>query len=986
MSRLTRREFAGITLAAAGALSAEGERAMSSPNYLYRGDLVSYPDQWEFLLGKSVIILTRDQDLVDLSDNADKVIDLSLTFQKQTGSLRQICEQAQAAGNPTLIVAFDQFFSQYRAGQNSPRKLTPDSEEYIKRIAIIGKFAEQYGLRLELSLLSPLEIGASYIQETGESGIWMHYRKGMRNPKTGAYSIQFWRQSRWVNNKGPITIVPAGVRVFAFAESSIGGSPYRVVDPAQIVEISDGAQVEDLGPDGQNNTLADWVRVYGKGHTDIGNLNRVLTVQLYKTPEMDYFSEKAAPFLNGLVDRYADAGVKLSGLYSDEMHIQQDWAYFGHHDNGEFALRYVSPGLVKRYAQLYGSEYTDFAKYMVYFAYGQEDFANDLSAKEGVMHVFGSSPEEIRNTALFRARYYHLLQDGVVDLFTQAKKHAERRMGRPLEARAHPTWAESPTIDMWRAGQEPMFPHAYEVTSNFVWSNTVQQAAAACYDYFKWGDYLTGNGNDYAEGGYADRDYYAPAMACSTGIINKVPYSYAAAWGLPEELLERRSAVQDAYGAAGRSPSQLAQEMTHRDVQTLFLYPIDLTAVEERFGSWMTLYGYANYITQAKLLEMGKVKNGTIVLGGRVFTTLAAQFEPFPSKQLMALLRKFVKGGGRLIWSGPPPILSAEGEPILAEWSALFGVNYIPRQEDGILAPGRRITFREQLAAVAPQIILTHYMPDRVYPVTPGKGTVPVALMGNDVVGTLHQRTGEGPALFLGYRPRDDQASSLGYETRNWFEILNAIGAYPSTGKFRQNDNTEFLSRTTPYLCCRFPNGTVSIARHFRHTPELWPGGFARDAKQDAEYLKQNPPPDDSLKLNRFLINGHTVDYEGAQLVVFRTDERKRLVSFAGYNTNAISIDGKRTEFAEKPVGGIAWAPVPEARRLKGGALMQLILYGSGDVYIPVFGLPEKLEVIAEGAKPGSRGQSIPSSRRNETLAITAPPDVSGRWIYIVPS
>src|SRR5262249_17849887 len=154
----------------------------------------------------------------------------------------------------------------------------------------------------------------------------------------------------------------------------------------------------------------------------------------------------------------------------------------------------------------YGAEYADFAKYLVYFVYGQEDYAHDLSAKSGVMHVFGTTPEAIRQTALFRARYYRLLQDGVTDLFVAAKKHAEKRMGYRLEARAHATWAESPTVDRWDTGQENMFRNGYEVTSNFVWSNTVHQAASACADYFKWGDFLTGNGNDHAEIGWLDRN------------------------------------------------------------------------------------------------------------------------------------------------------------------------------------------------------------------------------------------------------------------------------------------------------------------------------------------------------------------------------------------------------------------------------------------------------------------------------------------------
>jgi len=189
---------------------------------------------------------------------------------------------------------------------------------------------------------------------------------------------------------------------------------------------------------------------------------------------MDDYSPKALPFMKDLVDRYYAAGVRLNALYADEMHIQQDWGYFKHHDHGEFAMRYVSPGLVREYAARYGSEFQDFAKYLLYFAHGQEDFASDLTAKQGMMHVFGASPEEIRRTSLFRARYYKLLQDGVVDLFVEGKHYAEQKMGYKLEARAHATWAESPTIDYWEVGKENHNRSKYEYTSNFIWSNTVQ--------------------------------------------------------------------------------------------------------------------------------------------------------------------------------------------------------------------------------------------------------------------------------------------------------------------------------------------------------------------------------------------------------------------------------------------------------------------------------------------------------------------------------
>ncbi len=140
-------------------------------------------------------------------------------------------------------------------------------------------------------------------------------------------------------------------------------------------------------------------------------------VQHYKCPEMDYFSDSALPYLKNLLDKYIDVGIELSGFYSDEMHIQQDWIYFNHHDHGQFALRYVSQGLEKEFARQFGEQYGDLAKYMLYFTYGQEDYASDLSPSEGVMHVFGPSPEQIHQTALFRSRYYELLQDGVVDLF-----------------------------------------------------------------------------------------------------------------------------------------------------------------------------------------------------------------------------------------------------------------------------------------------------------------------------------------------------------------------------------------------------------------------------------------------------------------------------------------------------------------------------------------------------------------------------------------
>jgi hypothetical protein len=984
----------GVGLAAAVVLAlgacAAGGRAMAQnvPENLYRGELVTYPGPWAFTLGREHIILVSDAQLEALAD-PDQKVNLTLTREPREESLREICERAQARDVRTLIIAFDHFFAQYRPGQEGkPRRLMPDTDEYIERMAAISKFCAQYGVALELSVLSPLEIGPGYVRDTGQPGVWMHYRKGLRDPNSGAYSVQLWRQRVWSNNKGPLELKDAGVRVFAFRERPINGTRYRVVRPEDIVDISDTAQVEvwDNAKSHHGDYDAVRVRIHGSGGGAEG-MDRILVVQIYETPEMDYFSDKALPYLTHLVDRYADAGVKFNALYSDEMHIQQDWGYFNHHDNGELAVRYVSPGLASRYADTYGEPFRDFAKYLIYFCYGQEDTANDLSAKAGVMHVWGDTPEDIAATALFRARYYHMLQDGVVDLFAKAKQHLEERMGYRLLSRAHATWAESPTVDRWDVGQGHHARHQYEYTSNFVWSDTVHQAASACYDYFRWGDFLTGNGNDHAEGGWLDRNYLGLALACSTGIINEIPYSYGAHWGMPHEVSQRRSALVNAYGAAAWGPYAMVQDMEHRDVEVLLLYPLDLVAAEERFGSWMTQYGYANLISAAKLLELGAVSDGAVELCGRRFTTLVALFEPFPSEQLLAMMEQLAAGGGKMIWSGPPPLRTLEGTPALAQWQELTGVAYTPRQTVGVLAPGKEVVFEGPLADVPPMTILTDFIVDRIYPVVPGADAVPTARVKGDVVGAQRATAKGGSVTYLGFRPRDDQSGSLGYEERHWFEMLDTLGAYPPSGIFPGvNDNPQYLSRTTDYLVCSFPNGAVAVAPHMYAIEEAWPGGFARNREEDQRILEQIELTPDAVTLNGFHMAGHTVDYQGQGCLTFRVNPNGTLIAFSGAGADRITVDGKTTVFAAAPMPLVAWAPIQEHRRVDGGAVMQIRVHGTGEVRIPAQELPAEVMVVAEGPAPGSRGDVIKSQIKDGELILEIEPNGSNRWLYVAPA
>jgi hypothetical protein len=305
---------------------------------------------------------------------------------------------------------------------------------------------------------------------------------------------------------------------------------------------------------------------------------------------------------------------------------------------------------------------------------------------------------------------------------------------------------------------------------------------------------------------------------------------------------------------------------------------------------------------------------------------------------------------------------------------------------EGLLAPGRMVTFQGPLQGVAPQTILTDFLVDHVYPVAPREGTVAVATQQDRVIGTHRAYPNGGTATFLGYRPRDDQSASLGYETRNWFEILAALGAYNPTGRFPDaNDNTEYISRTTDFLACRFPNGTTTVARHFKNVEEEWPGGFARKADEDQAYLAQHPLPDDNLSLVHMKINGREVSYEGRSVVAWRVNKAGALVGFAGTHCQEITIDGRTTKFAEQRVPVIAWAPVPAARQVPGGAVFQAIIGAQGTFRIPLGSLPTSIKLYTEGATPGSRGHEVTSRVEGSELIIEVGPQDAGRWLWGVP-
>ena len=95
-------------------------------------------------------------------------------------------------------------------------------------------------------------------------------------------------------------------------------------------------------------------------------------------------------------------------------------------------------------------------------------------------------------------------------------------------------------------------------------------------------------------------------------------------------------------------------------------------------------------------------------------------------------------------------------------------------------------------------------------------------------------------------------------------------------------------------------------------------------------------------------------------------------------------MDGRKTVFADTPVECIGWAPVAQARRVPVGAVMQIMVQGSGVIRIPAPGLSSSVSLIAEGKAPGSRGEDVPCMLKNGELVFRATSALSGKWLYAV--
>ena len=830
-------------------------------------------------------------------------------------TLESFVKEAKERGCERIEVSYDFFFG------GSVRENYPSTPVTIAAFKSVCECAKKYGMTFGASLISPLDMGGGYAKDHTDVGYQWQFRAGAI--ENGTYSVKTRRQIQWYNNKGPIQLKVHRVMAVAFDAEKLDDNGLYYVDENQIEDISDTV-TWTIVPGSYKLTGAGYAydEIVVSGVTE-AKRDKVLVVIEYRTPEQDYFAENAGDYAKEVIDEHAKAGVYYGGFYSDEMHIQFDWDLSEHFGpDTEITTRYVTDSLIKTYADLYGEKYRDFLKYMVYFAYGQSRFMPGGDKNEPTQYLMGKGAEGAYETWLFRKRYFELLSGRVVNLAIDNRLYAESLIGGPVMCRAHATWQESPTCDHFAGNTGFGLDNGegisrYDYGESFVWSSSVRENISACGDYFRWNEFLSGSGTDHPEGGWTDRDYYAQAFACSLGTLNRFEKAYCAGWGSPKEVLRRFYDVGVTYGNGRDQGSMMVQNWQHRLTDVLLLYPTELNYNQERFGSWMVMYGYGNYVTEEMLLKYGHADDdGHLILNGRRYRTLVALYEMFVSPETMGMLEQFVQGGGKLVWTAVPALRYETGDDCSDRFKALFGLKSVATPEKPLKLKDERITFMGRLQSVGSMKVPTDYLPDYAYPIEPDDAAI-VARWNDVPLGSMVYR-GEGTCVYLGFRPRDDQSCSTGADISTLFDVLSAIGAYTP-------GSLELLSRPkeAKYIANIFPNCAVSIANHYRTFYEKWPGLFYRDEEEDRQALEGRVLPDISLELHDYPLAGHKVDYSGTDALTYLIKDGE-LYGFCGHAADGIAIDGKQWRFAAEKVD-LTFANI-EKERLSDGVENALMI------------------------------------------------------------
>ncbi len=856
------------------------------------------PPMRSIIRGMSLLLTDDDQMRAYGRTPEEQVAPKSANNQttSQSRSFKDVCERAKATNSEFITFFHDHFFG------GGERTLHLSHPEFIECTKKMSEYAEKnYGLGIGASVVNPLDLGRNFKDVKGVGGQHRFFAEGIKEAD-GSFRFDGVLSERWSNNKGHIYPQFDKARLFTYTEED-NGSQYLVIKPESIYEIPESDYTCTISKE-------PWAlsTYFGNRHMEVEGKtslpgNRVFAVFYMDTPEMDYFHPEVTEFIHGIIDMYREEGVEFMELYSDEMHIQFDWA-FAHFGPYEIPTRYMTENFQNKLAE-YDVLFKDFDKALIYMGYDMLADRNKLG-RSHTQHVIGRSKSDLYRTFRMRKTYFEMLQDQVVGMCCEARDYIrntyEKHAGWDPLCLGHATWQESPTCDQYGPGRgQGMYHHAlqrgvctYDYTPKYVYSATIREAISGCYDYFKWNDYFSYGGTDFCECGWFDRNYYGGAMSASLGSLNRNEVSSWGSWGFPNEARKRFSNVSLSFG--GRNVREgILNWNRPRAIDVLYIYPKDLTMVEERFGSWMVQFGYTNYCPADRVVNLGKLEKGKLKLGTGVYSTIVVGFEPFYNEEFIALLEKFVKGGGNLVWNSTPPATDSGNIP--ARWLKLFGLKSAQSLTEG--GVGQKVNFTGLLSSIEPMKVPTDMLPDRIYTVVPGEGCEAVANSNNCVIGTT-RRLGAGKATYIGCRLRDDQTGESEDSPSTLFDVLKTLGAY---GGIDSSDNIETVARRSEYFATKFPNGTVSLCRHYRTMRELWPeGSYRRNEENDAEFLKTYPlMVSQKLDFEDFALDGHRIDYKGDNLVQFRLDTRGRLIGCRIENSCGITIDGKNYKITKEP-------------------------------------------------------------------------------------
>lgn len=904
-------------------------------------------------------VLIRREDVLLTEDDKLRVYANSPTEQytpkqandqttSESSSFLDVCERAKK--NKTQILTFfhDHFFG------GGERELHLTHPEFIDCTKKLSDYAASYGIGIGASVTNPLDLGRTFKEDVGVGGQHRFFSEGILQPD-GTFSFDAMLSEKWCNNKGYIYPQFDHARLFAYTEQD-DGSPYLVIDPASICEIPDAEYTCTLSQEPWELS-----QYFGDKHVKIEGKtalagNRVFAVLYVDTPEMDYFHPGAAQYAHGVIDMYREKGVEFMELYSDEMHIQFDWDLGAHFGPYEIPTRYMTPNFEAELAKI-DPLFADFDRALIYFGY---DMHTDRAAlgRSHTQHVLGRSKAALARTFRLRKTYFEMLSDRVVHLCCDARDYIRdtyvKNVGWDPFCVGHATWQESPTCDKYSPGFDGMFNLAtingycaYDYSPSYVYSSTIREAISGCYDYFKWNDYFSYGGTDFCESGWFDRNYYGGAMSASLGSLNRNEVCLWGAWGFPDRARRRMSCVQNGFGS--HSPREgIVTYNRPRDTKVLYVYPKDLTMIEERFGSWMVQYAYANYCPADRITALGKVENGCLKLGICSYTTVVVGFEPFYDTAFVALLAEFARTGGRVIWNATPPVDDLGNVPVA--WLDLFGLEAAQTVTEGGMADSVR--FAGVLANIAPMHVPTDMLPDRIYRVKAGELATPVAYAGDQLIGASRSY-GRGSVTYLGCRLRDDQSGESGDAPSTLFDVLKTLGAYGGAGC---PDSPEAVSRKTKYFATQFPNGAYSICHHYHTMKELWPEGcFARHNDVDEEFLKNyDLLVPTALELDSFALDGHKITYRGENFLQYRTDKNGGLIAFRGDHTCGITIDGKEYTVTDAPAN-TAFG-VLEDCRVPDGYRMGWMIESNAPVVDICTKIPEGAELYEA---PGATGEEL---------------------------